>query len=412
MISAEEVTYALSLDEAHPSGDVVSVKNEAGTEVATLTFGEDGGADFKAAKKSVIADTPFNYYTEGNGTNGNSEGGTFYTIKPAYSGNVTIGVVLNNNKAFYVFEDGTALDEYNGITVETKYTGTYSFAVKAGSSYKFYCAGSKLGFHGFILNYEIEEEEDIDPVELCAITPAPGLYDALPTEWVITYGGKTLSVNEDAEVTLSNGDIEYPLYIMLDEEDATKAIVSFDGTAITTPGEWVVSIPGNTISIEGTPIADPQSFKYTVKNPVDYTINPAEGVVQSLQRFTVTFNNYMIELNEEEAAAFLINTETEAEIEASAVEEIAGGKAFYIELPEEVTEPGTYQLVIMDASVKNMATDKFLGELAFDYTISGTTGILSAVTAKQQGAIYNLQGQKVKNIRKGLYIVNGKKVVR
>ena len=149
MISAEEVTYALSLDEAHPSGDVVSVKNEAGTEVATLTFGEDGGADFKAAKKSVIADTPFNYYTEGNGTNGNSEGGTFYTIKPAYSGNVTIGVVLNNNKAFYVFEDGTALDEYNGITVETKYTGTYSFAVKAGSSYKFYCAGSKLGFHGF-----------------------------------------------------------------------------------------------------------------------------------------------------------------------------------------------------------------------------------------------------------------------
>lgn len=270
----------------------------------------------------------------------------------------------------------------------------------------------EVGLPWFFLNYEIEEEEDIDPVELCAITPAPGLYDALPTEWVITYGGKTLSVNEDAEVTLSNGDIEYPLYIMLDEEDATKAIVSFDGTAITTPGEWVVSIPGNTISIEGTPIADPQSFKYTVKNPVDYIINPAEGVVQSLQRFTVTFNNYMIELNEEEAAAFLINTETEAEIEASAVEEIAGGKALYIELPEEVTEPGTYQLVIMDASVKNMATDKFLGELAFDYTISGTTGILSAVTAKQQGAIYNLQGQKVKNIRKGLYIVNGKKVVR
>ena len=146
-------------------------------------------------------------------------------------------------------------------------------------------------------------EEDYDPVELCAITPAPGVVEAVPTEWVITYGGKKLSVVEDAEVKLTCGETEYPLYIMLDEEDDTKVIVSFDGRPITTPGEWVISIPGNTISIEGTPIADPQSFRYTVKSDVDYTINPEEGVVDGLQRFTISFNNYMIELNEEEAAA-------------------------------------------------------------------------------------------------------------
>jgi hypothetical protein len=256
-------------------------------------------------------------------------------------------------------------------------------------------------------------EEDYDPVELCAITPAPGVVEAVPTEWVITYGGKKLSVVEDAEVKLTCGETEYPLYIMLDEEDDTKVIVSFDGRPITTPGEWVISIPGNTISIEGTPIADPQSFRYTVKSDVDYTINPEEGVVDGLQRFTISFNNYMIELNEEEAAAYLINTETESEVQASAVEEIAGGKGLYVELPYEVTEPGTYQLIIADATVKNMATDRFLPEMAFNYTIKSTsTSIKDAKTAKQQINIYNLQGQKIKNIQKGLYIVNGKKVVR
>ena len=256
-------------------------------------------------------------------------------------------------------------------------------------------------------------EEDYDPVELCAITPAPGVVEAVPTEWVITYGGKKLSVVEDAEVKLTCGETEYPLYIMLDEEDDTKVIVSFDGRPITTPGEWVISIPGNTISIEGTPIADPQSFRYTVKSDVDYTINPEEGEVESLQTFIITFNNYMIELNEEEATAFLINIDTENEVQAIAVEEIAGGKGLYIELPNEVTEPGNYQLIIADASVKNMATDRFLPELAFNYTIKSTsTSIKDAKTAKQQINIYNLQGQKIKNIQKGLYIVNGKKVVR
>ena len=121
----------------------------------------------------------------------------------------------------------------------------------------------------------------------------------------------------------------------------------------------------------------------------------------------------MIELNEEEATAFLINIDTENEVQAIAVEEIAGGKGLYIELPNEVTEPGNYQLIIADASVKNMATDRFLPELAFNYTIKSTsTSIKDAKTAKQQINIYNLQGQKIKNIQKGLYIVNGKKVVR
>ena len=46
-------------------------------------------------------------------------------------------------------EDGTALADYNGITKDEKYYGTFTFAAKAGKNYKVYCAGSKLGFYGF-----------------------------------------------------------------------------------------------------------------------------------------------------------------------------------------------------------------------------------------------------------------------
>ena len=116
--------------------------------VVSLTFGENGGADFNAGVANAQVEG-YTAYTSGNGTNGNKAGGTFYTIKSTQAGKVEIAVVLNADKKFYIEEDGTALADFNGITVAEKYFGTYSFPVKAGSSYKIYCAGSKLGFYGF-----------------------------------------------------------------------------------------------------------------------------------------------------------------------------------------------------------------------------------------------------------------------
>ena len=142
-----DVTYALAEGETHASAETVSIKDETGEEVATLTFGEAGGADFKAAKGDAHVEG-FAAFTEGNGTNGNSAGGTFYVFKPAYNGKADFAIVLNGGKKFYIEEDGTALDDYNGITVDEKKYGTYTCDVKAGSTYKVYCAGSKLGFYG------------------------------------------------------------------------------------------------------------------------------------------------------------------------------------------------------------------------------------------------------------------------
>jgi hypothetical protein len=73
----------------------------------------------------------------------------------------------------------------------------------------------------------------------------------------------------------------------------------------------------------------------------------------------------------------------------------------------------------LEGAIKNIKVSDFEGnklingaEATFNVTVGGTTGI-SAITAKQlkNGEVYNLKGQKVDNVNKGLYIVGGKKVV-
>ena len=118
-----------------------------------MYFGDnnyEGGTDFKAAAADDHVDG-YTAYTQGNGVNGNKEGGTMYVFMPTIDGVITVAVVLNADKAFHISEDGTDIAGYDGIKVDTKYYGTYSFNVKANSTYKVWCDGSKLGFYGFEL---------------------------------------------------------------------------------------------------------------------------------------------------------------------------------------------------------------------------------------------------------------------
>lgn len=148
--AAGEVLYALTEGETFTSGQVVEVMDENKEAVATIQYGEAGEdyADFKAAKADGQVEG-FTAFTEGNGTNGNKAGGTFYTIVPKYNGVISAGIVLNGGKAFHLTVDGVQNPVFDGNTLTNKYYGTFSFNVEAGKSYKFWCDGSKLGFYGF-----------------------------------------------------------------------------------------------------------------------------------------------------------------------------------------------------------------------------------------------------------------------
>lgn len=141
--------YALKEGDTFKAGTTVDLTD------VTITFGVDGGADFGAAVQAANEDyAGFTSYTGGNGENGSADGGTVYTIKPVYDGTITVGVRLNGGKSFFVQEDGESMEGYNGITIKDAANTSYGFPVKAGSTYKIYCTGSKLGFFGFDYKYE------------------------------------------------------------------------------------------------------------------------------------------------------------------------------------------------------------------------------------------------------------------
>jgi len=55
--------------------------------------------------------------------------------------------------------------------------------------------------------------------------------------------------------------------------------------------------------------------------------------------------------------------------------------------------------------------EEVAGEAKF-FTFGGETGINAVEAGKTNGVVYNLQGQRVENAQKGIFIMNGKKVVR
>ncbi len=160
--NAATIKYALSEGDTFTSGQTVEVK-DGDNVIATITYGETGGADFTAAVKASNIEG-YTAMTAGNDVNGNKTGGTFYTIVPKVDAKIAVAVCLNADKKFYIEEDGTALSDYNGITKAEKYYGTFEFDATADKAYKFYCAGSKLGFFGF----EMTPAESDVPAEVKA----------------------------------------------------------------------------------------------------------------------------------------------------------------------------------------------------------------------------------------------------
>ncbi|MBR4739044.1 MAG: hypothetical protein IK058_03470 [Bacteroidales bacterium] len=287
------VKYALSIGNRFTSGQTVEVK-DVNDVVATITYGETGGNDFMDAKATDGYSSLEGYtaYTEGNGKNGDKTGGTFYTIVPKYDGTITVAVVLNSGKKFYVLEDGTALTNYNGITVDEKYYGTYSFAVTKDKSYKFYCAGGKLGFYGFEFTYGGSSD------------PQPGKYTVTMAAeagegWTIAPAeATTTGVDKDTKITATYSGTKHVKSVTAVTKAAAPAVtydktVSInDGAVMVTAGEhWLITGTGTatgskitisdgaTVTLDGVNIS---GSSYCIKCAGSATIILKDGTTNTL----------------------------------------------------------------------------------------------------------------------------------
>ena len=156
-------------------------------------------------------------------------------------------------------------------------------------------------------------------------------------------------------------------------------------------------------------------------------ITPAEGETTALKDFVITFaeNSFAVINAESQDQAYLIDNGDESKVNATLA---AGGNTNEIKvtLAEEVSEPGSYTLVIPAKMIQE--SSKAEGgtvidnapELKFDFTINSGDGIDAILADQTKADVYTLSGvlvkkdakaEDLKTLKKGIYIINGKKVI-
>ena len=204
--------------------------------------------------------------------------------------------------------------------------------------------------------------------ELVSISPAPGQVDEL-YNFTLSFGGQVVTVNEDALLTLTITGTEEVVAEAGIEMAADGNVSVGLADRFTTTGKYTLNIPSGAILYNGTPI-DPLSFDYIVGTLPDYTIDPAEGKVESLSTFTIEFAYGVEEVESPDAAPFLFNPETEQEI--TPIYAGVSGMNKLIVMFDELTTAGQWALIIPSGYLKKTIDETFVPELEFNYTIIGS----------------------------------------
>jgi len=250
--------YYVQGGETHIAGDTKNIGgyvfDESGSPVegivATLTFGVAGDSDFNEANWNYSVEG-FEAYTSGNGVNGRSDGGTVYIIRPNCNGYIDVGVVHNAGKKLYILEDEVAMEGYNGLTADEQYRGLYGFPVKAGSTYKIYATGSKLGFYGFKFLYTPDSSATFEAYNLTVSTNIKNNVYCNPRGTTVQTAGSTIWLDTYSYGTYrfkhwtANGEVvstdQYFSYTMPQKDVNMVAVYEFNP-----------SNPGDPASAENT----------------------------------------------------------------------------------------------------------------------------------------------------------------
>ena len=209
----------------------------------------------------------------------------------------------------------------------------------------------------------------VDPYEAMEITPAEGTVTSLQ-HFTITFAGLPVVVNTNAIPVLEKGGGVSINGHMSVAPDGTTVLIDFDEIS-TAPGHYYLHLPENSLTVNGTTLL-PLTLRFNISGDEttfyeQISINPAEGVVQSLQNFTISFPEYIGEINDGSKAS-LRNDKTGVTYHA---EMYAVGYNVLVYFPDEVKKNGNYTLTIPKGSVIIYTLDHEVEELNYHYTIEG-----------------------------------------
>ena len=218
----------------------------------------------------------------------------------------------------------------------------------------------------------------VDPYEVMEITPAEGDVTSLQ-HFTITFADLPVVVNENAIPTLEKGGGATVEGIMRADADGKTVLIDFE-ECFTTPGHYFLNLPENSLTVNGQRLL-PLTLRFIIPvTPESFyeqiTVNPAPGVVESLQNFVVSFPLMIGEI-EYGMEATLTNTTT-GETWNTDMYDVRYNVLMYF--PEEVTKPGDYVLSIPAGAVIFYTLDEDVHELNFNYKIeSGPSFVVGDV---------------------------------
>ena len=209
----------------------------------------------------------------------------------------------------------------------------------------------------------------VDPYEAMVITPAEGEVDSLQ-HFTITFADLPVVVNQNAVPTLEKGGGATLEGTMRADDEGKTVIIDFD-QCCTASGDYFLTIPEGSLTVNNQRLL-PLTLKFNISGTMEsfyeqITINPAEGVVESLQNFTVSLPEYVGEI-EYGKKATLTNMTTGKTRQA---EMYAVRYSVLMYFPEEVVEAGEYTLTIPAGSLVIYTMEDPVQELNFHYTIEG-----------------------------------------
>lgn len=281
--------------------------------------------------------------------------------------------------------------------------------------------------------------------KVTSVDPECGFYEVLPSKVTLTFDNEISAVEYGMIQTQLTGFRGY----MMTENDY---VIDGNKLTINVPEEFLVDqsqmqIRMNVVDAKGMYVTyafDPD-YEYEDAVILEYTApvkadlykmvsaDPAEGEVAKLDVINVAFEDaYQMVVGGFDPSKEVVVLNAAGDVVTKAAMEIVYGEEEYgwvpptnvvkFTLETPVTEPGVYTFVIPAGTVYNemyYPESEDFGvewgalynpEVRLTYTVVATDGI-NGVTVNGKAEIYSLDGRKVTNPTKGIYLINGKKVV-
>ena len=222
-----------------------------------------------------------------------------------------------------------------------------------------------------------------------------------------TYKVRCYATEGDDRFNMSHGSIVVS-FAKLDVIDLTKE-VTFSAEYSTLYLGYKVAIPAG---VEAYVLSSIENGYAILTQVVD--VIPANTAV--ILKKTATANEYHFYYTSDDADEIDLNY-----LEGSIVDRYIQGAAYVLGIPEGETEPALCPALLNKVdgtSFKNNANKAYLkvapgmnaASYSFRFEGIGTTGIEN-VEVENAGVIYDLTGRQVNAVERGIYIINGKKVL-